>query len=110
MTAKLKSESNHENPEKGTPNYWSSALKGTPASIVVPPYIRFLQGVLLLRKALSFLYQSKYASLTGQANADITATIAELESSRESKELGVTFETYFASHLTINLVSEVEHF
>jgi hypothetical protein len=107
MTMTDKDDQSAIEPDTDSPNYWSKAFKGTPESIVVPPYIRFLQGVLLLRKAEIFL---KTAKTVASGHPHLASALAELESSKESKQLEVNYETYFASHLTINLVSEVENF
>lgn len=90
------------------PNYWMTACKGTPLSIVVPPYIRFLQGTVVLYKALVFLKEARHAAVNG--NTALSKILTELENSRDSKQLDVNYEKFFASHLTITLVSEVEHF
>ena len=41
------------NLDSNAPNYWIEAFKGTPLSIVTPPFIRFLQGSLVLYKGSS---------------------------------------------------------
>jgi hypothetical protein len=108
MTRESQADDKAEKHDKTSATYWIEAFKGTPASIVVPPYIRFLQGTLLLRKAYAFLQQAQIAAIDG--NPKLAAAVAELEESKDSKQLGMNFQTFFASHLTINLVSEVEHF
>lgn len=90
------------------PNYWLNACKGSPLSIVVPPYIRFLQGTVVLYKALAFLKAARHTAING--NIALAKILAELENSKDSKQLDVNYEKFFASHLTITLVSEVEHF
>lgn len=107
MTTEKMSDESLAKPDKDSSSYWVEAFKGTPASIVVPPYIRFLQGLLVLRNAEKFL---RIAQQTAGGHPFLASALAELEQSKESKQLGVKYETYFASHLTVNLVSEVEHF
>ena len=77
-------------------------------AVVVPPYIRFLKGTLLLQKAQIFLHAAKAAAL--ENHPILSDTFAELDQSGDTKSLDLNFETFFASQLTINLVSEVEHF
>lgn len=107
MSTKEKDDESSAKPDKDSPNYWSETFKGTPVSIVVPPYIRFLQGILVLRKAALFLRTAQHVA---HEHPHLASALAEIEQSKDSKQLGVKYETYFASHLTINLVSEVEHF
>lgn len=98
------------NPDN-TPKEWvSAALKVTSSSVVIPPYIRFLKGSLLLRQAVILLKVSHVASQEDVEANIVLDEIKAFDSSKEAKELNVNYETYFASHLTINLVSEVEHF
>jgi len=75
---------------------------------MVPPYIRFLQGTLVLRKAESFLRRAQAIALAGHSL--LSPAYDALDQSKDTKQLGLAYETFFASHLTINLVSEVEHF
>lgn len=89
-------------------NYWAETFKGTPLSIVVPPYIRFLQGSILLYKSLTFLKAARDVAANG--NSALGKILVDLESSEQSKQLHTSYEKFFASHLTITLVSEVEHF
>lgn len=88
---------------------WNKEFEGTPLSIVVPPYIRFLRGSLLLRKAQRFLLAAALVSRTNE-HPTLTQIFKDLDSSKDTEQLGQSFETYFASQLSINLVSEVEHF
>lgn len=92
----------------GDPNYWAKGFKGTPFSIVVPPYIRFLQGSVVLHQALTFLKAARHVASSG--NLALASILVELENSKDSMQLGLSYEKFFASHLTITLVSEVEHF
>lgn len=94
--------------DKSSPRYWVETFKGTPLSIVVPPYIRFLQGTVILYRALKFLRLAKVVAQNSQG--ELLNAITALEDTKDSKQLRVNFETFFASQLTINLVSEVEHF
>jgi len=94
--------------DQSAPNYWAEAFKDTPLSIVVPPYIRFLQGSVVLYKALAFLKTARQVAAAG--DVVLSKILAELDNSKDSKQLGVDYEKFFASHLTITLVSEVEHF
>lgn len=94
--------------DRESPDYWIKAFKGTPMAIMVPPYIRFLQGIALLRKAEIFLHVAH--GVARQGHPQLSTAYEALEQSKDTKRLGLTFETYFASYLTINLVSEVEHF
>ncbi len=102
-----KCESSDKN-DDGSPNYWEMMFKGTPISVVVPPYIRFLEGMVVQRHAFNFLKSAKEIATAG--NPEVLKAILPLENSKESKRLQVTYETYFASHLTSFMVSEMEHF
>jgi hypothetical protein len=108
MTKKPESTDKIEQPEDTSPDYWVETYKGMAAGIVVPPYIRFLQGALVLRKAYGFLQAAQISAMTG--NKMLSEEYLKIEESRDSKQLGVNYQTFFASHLVINLVSEVEHF
>jgi hypothetical protein len=94
--------------DRNDPNYWVKAFEGTSFSVVVPPYIRFLQGSVVLYKAMAFLEMAKEVANNG--NVGLARLLTSLEDSKESKQLGISYEKFFASHLTITLVSEVEHF
>lgn len=94
--------------DKGSPTYWVEAFRGTPVSIVVPPYIRFLQGVRALRQAQLFLIQAQIVARGG--HPALSEALGGLEDSKDARQAEITYETFFASHLLINLVSEVEHF
>lgn len=89
---------------QGSP--WVEKFKGTPFSIAVPPYIRFLQGIVILHSALVFLATAKRLT----EHPLLHECMARFEDTKEAKELGINFETYFASQLAINLISEVEHY
>jgi hypothetical protein len=108
MAEKPQPEKSDEDSDRDSPSYWIKTFQGTPMSIVVPPYIRFLQGALVLQKALNLLLNVQTVALDG--NPQLSAAFEALEQSKHTKRLGLTYETFFASHLTINLVSEVEHF
>lgn len=90
------------------PAYWVRQFSGTPLSIVVPPYIRFLQGQIALRKALSFLISAREEAKSG--NPRLHEMYDRLESSADSIEAQISYETFFAATVLIGLVSEVEHF
>lgn len=90
------------------PSYWEKQFSGTPLSIVVPPYIRFLQGQVTLRKALSFLISAREEAKSG--NPRLFEMYERIESSEDSHQAQVSYETFFASTVLIGLVSEVEHF
>lgn len=90
------------------PQYWSNAFCGTPLAIVVPPYIRFQQGQIALRRALHFLLVARGEAQAG--NPRLKQIFEEMNSSNEAKQSGLSFESYFASVNVIALVSEVEHF
>lgn len=90
------------------PGYWINAFRGTPFSIVVPPFIRFQQGVISLRKALLFLQTAQIVAAKG--HPELSSRYNDLDAGRTSRQMGVTFETYFSASLAINVVSEVEHF
>ena len=94
--------------DKGSPTYWVKVFKGTPVSVVVPPYIRFLQGILALRHAQLFLVAAQEVARGG--HPALSKALSKLEASPDAKQAEITYETFFASHLLINLVSEVEHF
>lgn len=89
-------------------NYLEMALKGNSFSVVVPPYARFLEGILIQQYALNFLKSAKDIALSG--NEKMLLAIQSLEGSEESRRLEVNYETFFASHLTSLMVSEMEHF
>ncbi len=91
-----------------SPSYWQRAFKGTPTAIFVPPYIRFLQGQVALRKALNFLVVSRAAAQSGFP--PLSDLLQSLDSSPESRQTQVSFETLFSAALFVNLISEVEHF
>jgi hypothetical protein len=98
-------------PEKDArsgPEYWAKAFRGTPLAIVAPPYIRFMQGQVSLRRALNFLLVAQADALAG--NPRLQPILDDMNSSKESKQAGLNFETFFASTTVIALVSEVEHF
>ncbi len=63
----------------------------------------------MLRKAQGFLYAAAFVSKQG-LHQGLASTFAALDDTDDSRALGLNFETYFASQLLINLVSEVEHF
>jgi hypothetical protein len=91
-----------------SPTYWRSAFSGSPTAIFVPPYIRFLQGQVALRKALNFLVVSRTVAKSGFA--PLSDLLESLEDSPESKQAQTSFESLFAAALYVNLISEVEHF
>lgn len=95
-------------PDRDSPTYWIEAFEGTPLAVVVPPYIRFLKGIAVLRKAQIFLTIAQASARSG--HPQLSDIYHDIERSTDTKSLGLTYETYFASQLTINLVSEVEHF
>jgi citrate lyase gamma subunit len=95
-------------PNDYPPSYWVKAFSGSPISIFVPPYIRFLQGQVALRKALAFLIAARKDAIAG--NPQLQKLYESIEASSESKQAEITFETFFAATILINLVSEVEHF
>lgn len=97
-----------EENSRSDPKYWANAFHGTPLSIVVPPYIRFMQGQITLRRALNFLVIAQREALAG--NPRLQPILEEMNSSKEAKQAGLSFETFFASTQVIALVSEVEHF
>lgn len=88
-----------KNLDRDAPNYWMEAFRGTPMSIVVPPYIRFLQGTVVLYSALRFLRVAQ--DVAGRHDGSLSKALSDLEATKDSKQLGVTFETFFASQLTI---------
>lgn len=90
------------------PKYWANIFRGTPLAIVVPPYIRFLQGQVSLRRALNFLVVAQREALAG--NPRLQPILEGMNLSKEAKQAGLYFETFFASTHVIALVSEVEHF
>ncbi|MDR5887412.1 hypothetical protein [Vreelandella janggokensis] len=94
--------------EVGSPNYWVEQFEGTPGSVVVPPYIRFLQGLLLLRRAVVVLRSAQYSGAMG--HPELSEAIMDFEDDRVANQVEVSYETYFAGQLLINLISEVEHF
>jgi hypothetical protein len=51
--------------ERHSPEYWKRAFSGKPLAIFVPPYIRFLQGQVALRKAIDYLVASRRIAETG---------------------------------------------
>lgn len=91
-----------------SPLYWQKAFNGTPTAIFVPPYIRFLQGQVALRKALNFLEVSRTVATSGLP--PLSDLLQSLDSSPESRQAQVSFETLFSAALFVNLISEVEHF
>lgn len=93
---------------RSDPKYWANAFHGTPLAIVVPPYIRFMQGQIALRRALNFLVAAQGEALAG--NSRLQPILEGMNSSKEAKQAGLSFETFFASTNVIALVSEVEHF
>lgn len=95
-------------PPAHAPDHWVRQFSGTALSIVVPPYIRFLQGQIALRKALSFLLAARQEARAG--NPHLREVYESLESSTESRQAEITYETFFAATSLISLVSEVEHF
>lgn len=97
-----------EQSDQDSPTYWIERFEGTPMAVVVPPYIRFLEGILVLRKAQIFLQRARAVALSG--HPELSNILDELDQSKDTKRLGLSYETFFASQLTINLVSEVEHF
>ena len=108
MTTDSQPEGGSNTLDVDSPNYWIDRCRGTPLSIVVPPYIRFLQGLLVLRNALVLLKSVRTVALADHHG--LAGPFKVLEESKDTKRLGLTYETFFASHLMINLVSEVEHF
>lgn len=90
------------------PQYWKNAFSGNPVSIVVPPYIRFLQGQIALRRALAFLVVAREEAHSG--NPRLLPIFESLNSSPEAKQAELSNESVFASTGLISLVSEVEHF
>lgn len=94
--------------EIGSPNYWLEQFEGTPGSIVVPPYMRFLHGLLLLRRAVVVLQRAQYSGATG--DQELSKAIKALEDNSVANHVEVSYETYFSGQLLINLISEVEHF
>lgn len=76
-------------------------------SIVVPPYIRFQQGILMIRKAHLLLYRVEDVARSG--HKVLSEIYEQLDQSPDTKALGLSYETLFASQLTINLASEVEN-
>jgi hypothetical protein len=91
-----------------SPLYWQKAFDGTPTAIFVPPYIRFLQAQVALRKALQFLTASRAVAKSGVP--PLSDLLQSLDSSPESRQAQVSFETLFSATLFVNLISEVEHF
>ncbi len=91
-----------------SPQYWQMAFKGTPTAIFVPPYIRFLQGQVALRKAKNFLEVSRTVAASGFP--PLSDVLQSLDGSPESRQAQVSFETLFSAALFVNLISEVEHF
>lgn len=85
---------------------WSEKFNGTPFAITEPPYIRFLQGIVLLHSSLLFLATAKHSA----KDPELRECLERFENTKEANELGINFETYFASQLAINLISEVEHY
>lgn len=94
--------------DKHDPNYWVLACKGTRLSVMVPPYIRFLQGNVVLHRALGFLTTARLVASAG--HPELAPLLSELNEQQESKQLRVDYETFFASHFLVNLVAEVEGF
>jgi hypothetical protein len=90
------------------PLYWRNAFDGSPISIVVPPYIRFLQGQIALRRSLAFLVAARKEAQSG--NPRLLPLFESLNSSPEAKQAELSYESVFASTGLISLVSEVEHF
>lgn len=93
---------------KSDPKYWVNAFCGTPLAIVVPPYIRFNQGQIALRRALNFLIAAQNDALAG--NPRLQPILEAMNTSTDAKQAGLSYETFFASTSVIALVSEVEHF
>lgn len=91
-----------------SPSYWQKVFDGTPTAIFVPPYIRFLQGQVALRKALNFLMVSRSVARTGFK--PLSDLLESLDGSPESKQAQTSFESLFSATLFVNLISEVEHF
>lgn len=91
-----------------SPEYWNQAFKGTPMSVVVPPYIRFLQSLVAMRTAIRLLRVTERLAIEGQPA--LANLYGDLESSKDAQQLAITYETFFASTLVTTLVSDVEHF
>jgi hypothetical protein len=102
------SDSNNDAKENMHPKFWEEGFKGSPISVVVPPYIRFLEGLVVQRHALNFLHAAK--GIANTKSPELLKVLSPLEESNEARMLEVSYETYFASHLTNFLVSEMEHF
>lgn len=96
-------------PDRDSQVDWTKGSKRTPLSIVVSPYLRFLRGILVLRKARDLLQTVRLVAVEG-LDSRLAEVFWSLEQSDDAKQLGLTYETFFASHLTVNLVSEVENF
>lgn len=90
------------------PRYWENAFRGTPLAIVVPPYIRFMQGLIASRRAMNFLVVAQREAMAG--NPRLRPILEEMNLSKEARQADLSFETFFASTNVIALVSEVEHF
>jgi hypothetical protein len=91
-----------------SPSYWRKALDGTPAAIFYPAYIRFLQGLIVMHNATLIIIGSKIAAESGDES--LKKLIDDLDNSPDSKQHGSSFESFFASALFVNLISEVEQF
>jgi hypothetical protein len=94
--------------EKLAPDHWIKAFRGTPLSIVVPPLIRFLYGLLALQSARVFLQTALVMGEAGEPH--LARALKGFEKGGTAKNVGVTLAGYFACTHIIILVSEVEHF
>lgn len=87
---------------------WLKKVEGTPESVVLPPFVRFLYGQTVIQHARIFLMMAQHVALKEQP--DLALLLEKMDKGYASQSLGVNFETYFAAQFIINLVSEVEHF